>query len=319
MLPKVIAHRGACFEAPENTMSAFKAAFDLGADGFETDVQVTKDGIPVIQHNYSIDWNSDGKGMVSEMTLEELRGYDFGSWFDERFANEKIATLEECIDFGKKFRTINIEIKAPPHRAKHSVLPIAEMIASSGYSERIIVSSFDHSILKDAKNAYPDLHIGALVSSGMIAYGTILGRCLPGDRELGSITLKDASIPEDIAETGSLGMSKDDMRRWAVNTVNSLCMTYPWMTVKELAEAARRQSDLCAYAEDIGFPLNYIHCDYPMCLKDPDLVRRLHDIGIGVNIWTPDDEDILKELVAMGPDGIITNRPDILLRILKGP
>ena len=60
-----------------------------------------------------------------------------------------------------------------------------------------------------------------------------------------------------------------------------------------------------------------MHCDYPMCLKDPSIVDRLHGIGVGVNIWTPNDEDLLRRLAAMGPDGIITNRPDTLLKILR--
>ena len=317
MIPKVIAHRGACSVAPENTMSAFRAAFDLGTDGFETDVQITKDSVPVIQHNYSIEENSDGEGKVSEMTLDELRGFDFGSWFDERFAGERIATLEECLGYGKRFRLVNIEIKAPVSEKRDSVLPVAEMIASSGYPERIIVSSFDHSILKEIKETYPELRVGALVYSKMIAYGAMLDRCLPGDKKLCSVTLADASIPDDTLRTGSMDMSADDMRRWAVNMVNSIGMTYPWMTVRELAEEARRQSDLCTYAKEIGFELDYMHCDYPMCLKDPSMVDRLHGIGVGVNIWTPNDEDLLRRLAAMGPDGIITNRPDTLLKILR--
>ena len=74
----VLGHRGASAYAPDNTRSAFELAVQMGADGVETDIHVTKDGIPVIQHNYEIDRNSNGHGYVEEMTYDELLRFDFG-------------------------------------------------------------------------------------------------------------------------------------------------------------------------------------------------------------------------------------------------
>ena len=99
-------------------MSAFRKAYELGADGFETDVQLTKDGELVICHNYSIDGLSDGKGLIRELTLEELRQYDFGVTYGDgtEFAGERISTLaevlEECKDFdiNESFRTVNEQL-----------------------------------------------------------------------------------------------------------------------------------------------------------------------------------------------------------------
>ena len=73
MAVKIIAHRGANRYAPQNTIPAFEKAFELGADGLETDVHLTSDGVPVICHNYTIDELSNGKGTISEMTFEQSK------------------------------------------------------------------------------------------------------------------------------------------------------------------------------------------------------------------------------------------------------
>ena len=73
MIPNIIAHRGAKACAPQNTIPSFERAVADKADGFETDVHLTKDGIPVICHNYDIDETSDGTGFIEKMTLEEKR------------------------------------------------------------------------------------------------------------------------------------------------------------------------------------------------------------------------------------------------------
>ena len=66
----VISHRGANRVAPQNTIEAFKRSIEIGCDGFETDIHLTKDGIPVVCHNFTIDETSTGKGAIKNMTLE---------------------------------------------------------------------------------------------------------------------------------------------------------------------------------------------------------------------------------------------------------
>lgn len=84
------AHRGASAYAPENTMSSFQKALDIGANGIELDLQKTKDNKIVIFHDDIIDKKSDGIGKISDYTYNELLKYDFGSWFDNKFENERI-------------------------------------------------------------------------------------------------------------------------------------------------------------------------------------------------------------------------------------
>lgn len=95
------AHRGLSTFAPENTMSAFRAARDAGFACIETDVQFTSDRVLVLLHDSSIDRTSDGSGNVIDMTYDDLLAYDFGSWFSSEFAGEKIPTFEEYLLFCK--------------------------------------------------------------------------------------------------------------------------------------------------------------------------------------------------------------------------
>lgn len=94
------AHRGASDYAPENTMSAFRKAIELKANGIELDLQKTKDGKIVIFHDDFIDKKSNGIGTISDYTYNELLKFDFGSWFDLKYKDEKIVLFEE---FAKKF------------------------------------------------------------------------------------------------------------------------------------------------------------------------------------------------------------------------
>ena len=70
-LPKILGHRGASAQAPENTKAAFEMAYKMGADGIETDLQLAADGTIVVHHNYRVDGTSNGTGAICRMTLEE--------------------------------------------------------------------------------------------------------------------------------------------------------------------------------------------------------------------------------------------------------
>ena len=110
-MSKIIAHRGASKAAPQNTIPAFKKGIEFGCDGFENDVHLTKDGVIVVCHNYEIDETSNGSGLIADMTFEQLRQYDFGSYFDPSFAGTRIPTLDEFLELCSNVEIINIEIK----------------------------------------------------------------------------------------------------------------------------------------------------------------------------------------------------------------
>ncbi len=91
------AHRGAMGTHPENTLAAFRAAVDAGAHMIEFDVQLTKDNKMVVIHDGTVDRTTDGTGKVSELTFDEIRNLDAGSWKSPEFAGEKIPTLDETL------------------------------------------------------------------------------------------------------------------------------------------------------------------------------------------------------------------------------
>ena len=146
----ILGHRGARGHAPENTMASFQAALDMGADGIELDVQMTKDGKVVVCHDHSLERTSNGSGWLVEHTREELRALDFGSWFSPQFAGEKIPTLREVLQWAAPTRLIvNVEIKHGPVIYEGIEEKVSALIRECRMVERVIVSSFYHpSLLK---------------------------------------------------------------------------------------------------------------------------------------------------------------------------
>lgn len=114
MTPEIIAHRGASYLAPENTLSAFRKAMEIGADGVEMDVQQTRDKKLVIHHDFVIDWHTDMRGQIYDMTEGELKALDFGSWKDVNYRNERIATLQEALALCREMEgtIVQLEMKA---------------------------------------------------------------------------------------------------------------------------------------------------------------------------------------------------------------
>lgn len=151
---KVIAHRGANKKAPQNTIPAFVTAINEGTDGFETDVHLTKDGIPVICHNYTIDATSDGRGEVGSYKLEELKKFDFGSYFGEDFRETPLPTLDEFLEVtsDSSAEIINIELKCPrDNNISHLVEETLSSVKKYGCLDRVIISSFSPKVLTTVK------------------------------------------------------------------------------------------------------------------------------------------------------------------------
>lgn len=121
------AHRGDVQNAPENTIAAFESAVKLGAQQIEFDVQLSKDGELVIMHDGTLDRTTDGTGAVSDLTFDELRALDAGSWFDPKFAGTRIPTLRETLDVIPETILCNVHLKNSPGVAAASAQLILEM------------------------------------------------------------------------------------------------------------------------------------------------------------------------------------------------
>ena len=162
VMVQVISHRGANKLAPQNTIAAFKKAIELGCDGFETDVHLSSDGHIVICHNYDIDETSDGTGRINQMTLEQLRARDFGSYFSPEFAGERLPVLEEFLEVAKVLKVINIEIKPPLDGNMAIVDKTLDMVEAFGLTDKLLVSSFSDAVLIRTKKLNSSVKTGLL-------------------------------------------------------------------------------------------------------------------------------------------------------------
>lgn len=165
----IYAHRGASGTFPENTLAAFQEAARLPVHGVEFDVHLTKDGELVVIHDETIDRTSNGSGYVKDLTLAQLRDYDFGSWFSPDFTGEKIPTLEEVLLlFQSTHHHVNIELKSDIFPYEGMTAKVLELIKSHNLESRVVLSSFDHSAIQEAKRLAPHIETGALTMEVLV-------------------------------------------------------------------------------------------------------------------------------------------------------
>ncbi|NRG45209.1 glycerophosphodiester phosphodiesterase [Bacillus sp. CRN 9] len=163
----IFAHRGLSGHYPENTMAAFQAAMDSGADGIELDVQMTKDGQLVIIHDERIDRTTDGNGYVKDFTYEELNELDAGGWFASSFTGESLPTLENVFQWLVKESnrlTLNIELKNDIIHYEGMEEKVLNLIDDYQLEDRIILSSFNAQSLKKVRELHPTISIGYLIA-----------------------------------------------------------------------------------------------------------------------------------------------------------
>ena len=167
--PKRLAHRGASAYAPENTIPAFDLACEMGADAFELDVHLTKDGKAVVIHDDTIDRTGNGSGPVDGMTYEELLAYDFSNGM-ESFAGVRIPLLEEVFDLAyQKNIFVNVEIKENQIRDSYPILEkVLEIEKRCGMFGNVIYSSFNHYLLRELKSISGDIPAGILYLGGLV-------------------------------------------------------------------------------------------------------------------------------------------------------
>lgn len=162
------AHRGANTLAPENTMAAFRKALEAGADGLEFDVQLSKDGVPVIIHDEKLERTTSGQGLVKDYTLAELQTLDAGSWFAPEFAGLAIPTLNQVLDeFLESDLLFNIELKSGIVLYPDIEEVVLKSIAERKIEERVVISSFNHYSLVTCRELNPEVRTGILYVAGL--------------------------------------------------------------------------------------------------------------------------------------------------------
>lgn len=166
--PLIIAHRGASACAPENTLAAFRLAVEQGADGVEFDVQLSKDGLPVVIHDTNLRRTSGHAQRVADTTAAELAKTDVGSWFnavrgDTRFSGQTVPTLDEVLAVSAAVPgPIYIELKCNASNYRPLVQVVCDMIRKSPLLPRIIVKSFRRAAVAEVRHVLAEVQTAAL-------------------------------------------------------------------------------------------------------------------------------------------------------------
>lgn len=285
---KIYGHRGARGDLPENTLGSFQYLFENNINAFETDILISKDLIPVINHDYRLDpdltKDSDGQWIknddikIFDLTYEELSKFDVSSInklsrYGRRFSNQKnltdqkIPKLSELLDLTSENIVddllINLEIKSTPIEDNLTPPPdvlvklVNDEVNKSNLGDRIIYSSFDWRVLKEIKNLNPK------IAKAYLTYQQETGVKIKG-------TIYDMS---------------------------------PWMDFMPLHDSDNIELPrlIKALGGDAWHPY---HGD----VKE-EIVKKSHEEGLPVNVWTVNEEFDMMRMIDYGVDGIMTDYP----------
>lgn len=238
----VIAHRGFSGAAPENTLAAFQKAMEVGSDIIELDIHLSQDGKVVVIHDETLERTTYGQGKVVDYTLKELKKFDAGSWFGQKFSGERIPTLKEVLELAKGRILINIEIKNPTP-GQYSITDLAyralREVKKAGMINQVIFSSFNPASLERIKKREP--------------------------------------------------------RGWV-----ALLYHKSWNSLQEVKG---------------GNDYSVLNLRNAYLTKDK--IAKIHKEGMKVNVYTVNFEEEMEQFIRWGINGIITNHPDRLIKILQ--
>jgi glycerophosphoryl diester phosphodiesterase len=277
----VIAHRGASAYAPENTLASYKLAKEMNADWFELDCTFTKDGEVIVIHDGKVDRVTNGKGAVSNLTLAELKSLDAGSWKDPKYAGEKLPTLIETLDYAKSAKIgVYIEIKNSADDAilLKNILRKFENVsgALNGKERREMME-----MIRESKTRNLDLteKVAELVKERHMEHQVVIQSFSP--------VICAVMLAEEPKLRTEILASKEDKEpeRWPA-----------YLRFTELLNPK-------------GFNTNGKSFD-------KSLLEKNHADGRTVAIWTVDEEVEMRSLAAVGVDRLITNKPDVCLKVL---
>jgi glycerophosphoryl diester phosphodiesterase len=291
----IIGHRGAAGLAPENTLSAFKRACEIGVAAVELDVLLTADGEIVVHHDYTLkpemtrtpdgEWLNRPGPTIKELTLTELKAYDVGrlkagTRYSRRYPaqqpvdGERIPTLGEAIILLKAecdpATQLWVEIKTNPEKPDLSPAPetvaaaVVRLLRMQNFTGRVRILSFDWRAL---------VHIQKLAPEIPTVYLSLEGKRMNN------------------IKAGQLGAS-------------------PWMAGLDIDDFSGSIPQAVKAVGGRYWAPYYKHLTY-------DLLNEAHELGIQVYVWTLDKHSDLVRIIEMGVDGIITNRPDILRSIVS--
>ena len=265
----ITAHRGAKAVAPENTMAAFKAAMDAGADFIELDVQRTKDRQVVVLHDADFMRMGGDPRRVADLTAAEVATIDIGRKRGPQFAGEHAPTLEEVIDLVRGRTKINIELKynVPDPGLAPAVV---ELLVREDFIDQVVITSLDYAALKQVRSIEPRLKTGHIVTA---AVGDVLRT------EADFLSLNSAKATSSLVRRARAGGK--DVAAWTVNDpevmlrmiergVDNIITDDPALLVRVMRERAA-----LGKAEILGLRLRVLFDKPPRAVTDPAAVEPL--------------------------------------------
>jgi len=219
-MTKYIGHRGARGEKPENTLLGISHALELGLDGIEIDIHLSKDGELVVIHDETLDRTTNGKGPIIKYSLEQLKTLDAG-------LGEKIPTLSEVIDLMKKFnKELFIEMKVPGAEAK-----ILNLIKEKNFSDLSILKAFNHRLILNFKNLAPNIRAQVLMDSLPIDPVSIIKSAKANGISVNTKML-DKNLVEQCHQAGFFvttwnANTKEDLLKFTEMKVDYVCTDFP--------------------------------------------------------------------------------------------
>ena len=301
----VVAHRGSSADVPEHTLAAYVRAIDDGADSLECDVRLTADGHLVCVHDRRIDRTSNGSGVVSTMTLNELNRHDFGAWHgdDEQTPGRRFgAALRETLPILDALPILdNVPILGRPltsrdaittddgdpvvvDEERHTVLTLERLLELVVDSEREVGLAIE--------TKHPTRY-GALVEERTIELLSRFGLNRPRSEHESRIRI--------------MSFAQLSMRR-----VRALAPGLPTVFLLERVPLRLRDGSLPFGTRIAGPSIDIIRAH-------PGYVERVHKAGGQVHVWTVDDEADVDLCADLGVDAVITNRPSATLARLGRP
>ena len=164
---RVMAHRGASTEAPENTMAAFQKAIDDMADYIELDVQLTNNGEVIVMHDSNAYRTTGVDANIVNMTYKEVKTLDAGSWFSDEYVGENVPSLKEVLELTQGKIKLNIELK-PADNGTALAKNTVRLIEKYNMVNDCVITSFSESALKAVKTYNQEIKVGYILSA---AYG----------------------------------------------------------------------------------------------------------------------------------------------------
>lgn len=162
---RVQAHRGYSAKYPENTLLAFEKAIEAGADQIELDTRASKDGTVFVLHDATVDRTTNGTGRLKDLTADEVRALDAGTWFSPEFEGERVPTFAEALDLIGGRARINIEIKfggCPNELVQRAISGAIDELRARSMLDQAFFSSFSTDAIYWAKRVNPDVSIALL-------------------------------------------------------------------------------------------------------------------------------------------------------------